>query len=256
MALMTGGAVRLSAVCMTYRRPADTAPHARVLGALMWLGEPRSCKYLPTEELSARLSRGWDAARHSAIRAQIFEARRARRARRSALRKLILVGKPTMDGVAAELVLHPWTPRGLLKTEGFVFKDLREVVRLASAPEPLERTDLSVADAAAALSCASSEAFSTAFRRMCGMSPRVCGRRNTRGSAEAGKGPEPDPARQAQAADRGEEPGVDEALAAVSRLRLAGRGGEDGAAAAGAGIAVLGGLDQGSRPAGSSYGTD
>jgi AraC-like DNA-binding protein len=74
--------------------------------------------------------------------------------------------------VAEELGMHPRTLRRRLKAEGFVFEDLRDEVRLASALELLELTDLSMGDVAAALSYASPEVFSEAFRRMRDVSPR------------------------------------------------------------------------------------
>lgn len=176
VALMTGGAVGLSEVYVTHRRPADTTAYARVFGAPVRFGESLSCMYLPTEALSVPLP-GRDAARHAAILVQIEDVLRGKAPPletlvRGALRKLILVGKPTMRGVAAELAMHPRTMRRRLKSEGCVFEDLRDEVRVSAALELLELGDLSVADVAAALSYASPEAFAGAFRRVQGMSPR------------------------------------------------------------------------------------
>ncbi len=174
--LLTGGAARVSEVHVTHRRPADVATYARVFGAPVRFGEPLSCLFLPTAALALPLP-GRDALRHAAVGAEIAAARRGRGPAletlvRGALRKLILVAKPTMEGVAEELGLHPRTLRRRLKAEGFVFEDLRDEVRVASAMELLELTDLPIADVAAALSYASPEVFSEAFRRMRGVPPR------------------------------------------------------------------------------------
>ena len=53
-----------------------------------------------------------------------------------------------------------------------VFDALRDEVRLASALELLELTDLPMGEVAATLSYASAEVFAEAFRRMRGCSPR------------------------------------------------------------------------------------
>jgi AraC-like DNA-binding protein len=176
VAEMTGGAVGLSEVHVTHRRPADVALYTRVFGAPVRFGEPLCCMYMPSAALGLPLP-GRDAARHAAVAATIAEARRGKGPAletlvRGALRKLILVAKPTMEAVAEELALHPRTLRRRLKGDGFVFEDLRDEVRLASALELLELTDLPVGDVAAALSYASPEVFSEAFRRMRGVSPR------------------------------------------------------------------------------------
>jgi AraC-like DNA-binding protein len=176
LGLLTGGAAGLSEVYVTHRRPAEVGLYARVFGAPVRFGEPLSCMYLPTEALGLPLP-GRDAVRHAEVTALIVEARRGQGPAletlvRGALRKLILVAKPTMEAVAEELALHPRTLRRRLKADGFVFEDLRDEVRLASALELLELTDLSIADVAAALSYASPEVFSEAFRRMRDVSPR------------------------------------------------------------------------------------
>jgi AraC-like DNA-binding protein len=176
VALLTDGEARFAEVHVTYRRPGETAPVARVFGAAVRFGEPLSCMFLPHGALARPLP-GRDAARHAAALAAIAAAWRGRGPNldtlvRSALRKLILVGKPTMDAVAGELAQHPRTLRRRLKAEGFVFEELRDEVRLASALELLELTDLPIADVAATLSYASPEVFSEAFRRMRDVSPR------------------------------------------------------------------------------------
>jgi AraC-like DNA-binding protein len=174
--LLTAGAVELSEVYVTHRRPAEAGPYGRVFGAPVRFGEPLSCMYLPTEALGLPLP-GRDAVRHAEVTALIVKARRGQGPSletlvRGALRKLILVAKPTMEAVAEELALHSRTLRRRLKADGFVFEDLRDEVRLASALELLELTDLPVGDVAATLSYASPEVFSEAFRRMRGVSPR------------------------------------------------------------------------------------
>jgi AraC-like DNA-binding protein len=185
VALLTGGSVRLAEAQVTHRRPADTALYARVVGAPVRFGGPLTSLFLPTEAMSVPLP-GRDALRHAVIGAEIAAARRGRGPAletlvRGALRKLILVAKPTMEEVAEELALHPRTLRRRLKADGFVFEELRDEVRLASALELLELTDLPVGDVAAALSYASPEVFSEAFRRMRGVSPRAWRARHARG---------------------------------------------------------------------------
>jgi AraC-like DNA-binding protein len=173
---VTGGAAGLAEVHLGYRRPSVAAPYGRIFGAPVRFGQPLSCLYLPTGALATPLP-GRDAALHARLAGRMEEALRGRAPTlgtlvRGALRKLILVGKPTMEAVAGELAMHPRTLRRRLKEDGFVFEDLRDEVRLASALELLELTDLSVGDVAATLAYASPEVFSEAFRRMRGASPR------------------------------------------------------------------------------------
>jgi AraC-like DNA-binding protein len=77
-----------------------------------------------------------------------------------------------MEAVAAALGLHPRTLRRRLGENGQVFEALRDEVRLATALELLELTDLPVGEIAASLSYASPGVFAEAFRRMRGLSPR------------------------------------------------------------------------------------
>jgi AraC-like DNA-binding protein len=139
--------------------------------------EPLTCLYLTAEALAQPLP-GRNDARHQRLAGEIA-AVMARQAQpdtgtraRGALRKLLLAGKPTMEAVAGELSLHPRTLRRRLKDDGLVFEALRDEVRLASALELLELTDLPVGEVAATLSYASPEVFAEAFRRMRGVSPR------------------------------------------------------------------------------------
>lgn len=176
VALLTSNRVVPSEVFVTHRRPVLTTAYIRAFGAPVRFGTPMSCLYLPTAALETPLL-GRDEARHASVTARVAEARQRHGPAlealvRGALRKLILVGKPTMAAVAGELGLHPRSLRRRLKWEGFVFEELRDEVRLGSALELLELTELSVSDIAATLSYASPEVFSKAFRRMRDVSPR------------------------------------------------------------------------------------
>jgi AraC-like DNA-binding protein len=173
---VTGGEVGLAEVHLGYRRPSVAAPYGRVFGAPVRFSQPLSCMYVPTDALATPLP-GRDAVQHARLAGKMAEVLRGRAPTlgtlvRGALRKMILVGKPTMDAVAGEMGMHPRTLRRRLKADGLVFEDLRDEVRLASALELLELTDLPIGEVAATLSYASPEVFSEAFRRMRGVSPR------------------------------------------------------------------------------------
>jgi AraC-like DNA-binding protein len=175
--LLTEGRVAPVEIHLSYRAPADRTPHLRSFAVPVRFDEPLTCIYL-TEEALAQPLPGRNAARHQRLAREIA-AVMAQRAHpgvgtrvRGALRKLLLVGKPTMEAVARELSLHPRTLRRRLKDDGLVFDALRDEVRLASALELLELTDLPMTEVAATLSYASPEVFTEAFRRMRGVSPR------------------------------------------------------------------------------------
>ncbi|GGO34324.1 AraC family transcriptional regulator [Gemmobacter aquaticus] len=183
--LLTGGQAAPVEFHMSCGAPADRAPYLRILAAPVRFQEPLTCMYLPAEVLALPLP-GSNAARHERLAREIA-AVMAERADpglgtrvRGALRKLLLVGKPTMEAVAGELTLHPRTLRRRLKEDGLVFDTLRDEVRLASALELLELTDLPVGEVAATLSYASPEVFAEAFRRMRGCSPREWRARHAR----------------------------------------------------------------------------
>jgi AraC-like DNA-binding protein len=176
VALLSGGAARPVEVHMAVRPPADRRPYERGAGAPVLFDQPLTCLFLPDAALAAPLP-GHDPARHARCLARMRAAAAGSEpplgARvRGALRKLLLVGKPTMEAVAREMAVHPRTLRRRLKADGLVFDDLRDEVRVASALELLELTDLSVSDIAATLSYASPEVFSESFRRMRGVAPR------------------------------------------------------------------------------------
>jgi AraC-like DNA-binding protein len=172
--LLTDGGIVPEEVHMAVRPPADRAPYRR-LGVPVHFERPLTCLFLPTSALSTPIATH-DPVRHDQILARMAAARGpgvpgAGVRVRGALRKLLLVGKPTMAAVAGELAMHPRTLRRRLKAEGLVFDDLRDEVRLASALELLELTDLPVGEIAATLSYASPGVFAEAFRRMRGTSP-------------------------------------------------------------------------------------
>jgi AraC-like DNA-binding protein len=183
--LLTGGQAAPVEIHMSCRAPADRAPYLRSFAAPVRFDEPLTCIYLASEALAQPLP-GRNDARHQRLAGEIA-AVMAERAEpglgtrvRGAIRKLLLVGKPTMEAVAGELALHPRTLRRRLKEDGLVFDALRDEVRLASALELLELTDLPMGEVAATLSYASPEVFAEAFRRMRGCSPREWRARHAR----------------------------------------------------------------------------
>jgi AraC-like DNA-binding protein len=174
VALLSGGAARPVEVHMAVRPPRDRMPYERSAGAPVRFDQPVSCIFLPSDALDLPVP-GRNAERHARLESQVaavvstppLETRV-----RGALRTLILGRKPTMEAVAAALEIHPRTLRRRLGDDGRVFDALRDEVRLATALELLELTDLPVGEIAASLSYASPEVFAESFRRMRGMSPR------------------------------------------------------------------------------------
>jgi AraC-like DNA-binding protein len=185
VALLTEGRVAPVEIHMSCRAPVDRAPYLRGMAAPVRFDEPLTCMYLSAEALAQPLP-GRNDARHQRLAGEIAAIMLERAEPglgtrvRGALRKLLLVGKPTMEAVAGELALHPRTLRRRLKDDGLIFDALRDEVRLASALELLELTDLPMGEVAATLSYASPEVFAEAFRRMRGYSPREWRARHAR----------------------------------------------------------------------------
>ena len=111
---------------------------------------------------SLALVGGWEGEAHLSLSDRV----------RSHIQRLLPLGEPRLDEVAAPLAMPPWTLQRRLAAEGHTFKELVERVRRELAPERLlaDRTE-PVSAVAFQLGYAEVSAFSRAFQRWYDLSP-------------------------------------------------------------------------------------
>jgi len=88
------------------------------------------------------------------------------------IRELLPLGPCGIETVADRLAVHPRTLQRMLKQEGSSFSDLLESVRQAIATERLRNSDISIIQLSDYLGYADNTAFTRAFKRWFGSTPR------------------------------------------------------------------------------------
>ncbi|GAB7205195.1 hypothetical protein OS31_21120 [Dickeya oryzae] len=91
---------------------------------------------------------------------------------RARLRQVLSQGEPSLDEVAESIGLSSWSLQRRLKDEGITFTQLVEKVRCEMATHYLQQRQLSISEMAFLLGYSEVSAFSRAFRRWFGISPR------------------------------------------------------------------------------------
>ncbi|WP_223160970.1 AraC-like transcriptional regulator QhpR [Salinicola aestuarinus] len=91
---------------------------------------------------------------------------------RDAIRRALPQGEPRLEALAEEMMLSPWMLRRRLAGEGVSFSELVDDVRQALSRHYLAQPHLSVSEMALLLGYSEVSAFSRAFRRWHGVSPR------------------------------------------------------------------------------------
>ncbi|ACS84196.1 AraC-like transcriptional regulator QhpR [Musicola paradisiaca] len=91
---------------------------------------------------------------------------------RARLRQILPQGEPSLDEVAENIGLSSWSLQRRLKEEGINFTQLVEKVRCEMATHYLQQRQLSISEMAFLLGYSEVSAFSRAFRRWFGISPR------------------------------------------------------------------------------------
>jgi len=91
---------------------------------------------------------------------------------RAQLRQGLSQGEPSLDEVAENIGLSSWSLQRRLKDAGINFTQLVEKVRCEMATHYLQQRQLSISEMAFLLGYSEVSAFSRAFRRWFGISPR------------------------------------------------------------------------------------
>lgn len=172
---MTNGAVKPVEIHFSHLPPERPSDYARLLKVPVRYNQHRTCVILDEAGMRTTLPSADSAARRdilAGIRAAAFQTPpEVSMLIRQAIRRVMLVAKPTLSAVAFQMGLHPRTLERRLAKEGQTFGVLRDAVRFSVAKELLELTDIPVSDVAAHLWYASPGVFSGAFRRLSGTTP-------------------------------------------------------------------------------------
>jgi AraC-like DNA-binding protein len=163
-------------VRFAHSRPLDLQPYRQFFGCRLRFNADFSAVLFETDWL-ARSVAGADPLQCAALEALISEMENARQFRladkvRRALQSMVLSGTASTRGIAELFDLHERSLRRQLKAQGTSVNQLVQEALFEVAQQLLGETRMSVSDIAAALHYADTAAFSNAFRRWAGSSPR------------------------------------------------------------------------------------
>jgi len=88
------------------------------------------------------------------------------------IRSVLHLGEPSLEGVSQRLQLAEWALQRKLRDVGLTFSQLVEQTRQELAMSHLRQSSISISELAPLLGYSETSAFSRAFKRWCGMSPR------------------------------------------------------------------------------------
>lgn len=172
---MTNGAVKPVEIHFSHHPPEHPTDYARLLRVPVRYNQHRTCLILDEAGMQMALPSADSAARRNIlarIRNAAFQTPPdVSTLTRQAIRRVMLVAKPTLPAVAFQMGVHPRTLERRLAKKDQTFGLLRDAVRFSVAKELLELTDIPLGDIAAHLWYASPGVFSGAFRRLSGTTP-------------------------------------------------------------------------------------
>lgn len=91
---------------------------------------------------------------------------------RAQIRQQLLAGEPVLEGVAEQLGMTSWSLQRRLREQGLSFSAVVDKLRCELATHYLRQQQLPISDLAPLLGYSEASAFSRAFRRWFGVSPR------------------------------------------------------------------------------------
>ncbi|MFK8250096.1 AraC family transcriptional regulator [Ancylobacter terrae] len=177
-------------VRLARRPPADPRPYHSFFGVPVRFNENQSALVFPASLLERPVA-GADGAERRLLEARVrdywaIEMPRVSDQVARLLRSRILFDDAGITAVARALSMHPRLLERALKREETTFRDLLNQTRAEVARRLLTATRLSVTEIGAAIGYGDTSAFSNAFRRMTGASPRAWRSRPSEGVRDAG----------------------------------------------------------------------
>jgi len=164
-------------VHLMHKRPRDTAPFRRILGPVVRFGAERNAVMFAAAWLDHRIDAadaGMRAIVQDRIRALEADHRAPLPARlRGIIRAMLLTGESSSEDAARRLAITRRTLHRRLAALGTTFEQLLDRVRFDLARQLLEHSMATMAEIAVALDYANASAFTRAFRRWSGTSPRA-----------------------------------------------------------------------------------
>jgi AraC-like DNA-binding protein len=160
-------------VLLPYAAPDDVEPYRRLFRAPLRFDSSQAALRFPADWLTHRVA-GADPQRHRELERQLLalggEGLVPRLYR--SLRLLMLEGGASGDGVAQIVAMHRRTLNRRLQAEGRTFQAVLDEVRYEAARQFLEHGRLSLIEIAGTLGYAEASAFTRAFRRWSGTTPK------------------------------------------------------------------------------------
>ncbi len=167
------------AVYFEHPRPEDWQEHSRLFDAPIYFEQSCNSLVIPKRDLQRDMSDS-DPLLLRVMQDSLLQINSAGRsqqltiadATRGQVRQMLLAGEPPLERVAEQLGLAPWSLQRRLRDEGVGFSQLVEDVRREMATHYLRLPKLSISELSFLLGYSEISAFSRAFRRWFGVSPR------------------------------------------------------------------------------------
>lgn len=167
------------AVHFEHPRPEQWHEHCKVFDAPVYFEQPCNSLLIPKRDLGRAMPESnptlllvmQDSLRQLSLAGgreapSIVDDTRAR------VRQQLLAGEPSLEDVAEQMGLASWSLQRRLREQGLTFSQLVDRVRCEMATHYLRQQQLPISELAPLLGYSETSAFSRAFRRWFGVSPR------------------------------------------------------------------------------------
>lgn len=165
-------------VAFEHARPLDWHEHREVFGAEVRFGQGCNSVLIPKQDLAGHAMPGSDPMLLMLIKDAIRQLGDGGSENglldqaRQAILTILHLGEPALEHVAHTLGLSEWALQRKLRDQGLSFTQLVDQIRQESAMNHLKQQNLSVTQLASLLGYSETSAFSRAFKRWFGLSPK------------------------------------------------------------------------------------
>jgi AraC-like DNA-binding protein len=165
-------------VAFEHPRPQDWQEHRDAFDAPVQFSQPGNAVLIAKKDLQGQAMPGHDPVLLMLLKDAIRQLGKVQRGPdlldqgRAAITALLPIGEPSLEGVAAALDLSTGTLQRQLRERGMNFTQLVEQTRQHLALRYLRQGSVSITELAALLGYSETSAFSRAFKRWQGCSPR------------------------------------------------------------------------------------